>query len=440
MTEGIIWKQLLFFAFPLLISNVLQQLYSAVDTLFVGNYVGDLALAAVGSTGALINLFVGFFLGLSAGASVVVAKYFGAGDLENTEKTVHTSIVTSFIAGIVLTILGWALTPALLKLMRTPEDVFDPARIYLQIYFLSMVPMLVYNVGAGIMRAFGNSREPMMILLFSGIFHIFVNYIFIVQWKMGVAGAAYSTGLSQLISAIWVIFRMVRSHGIDKLEWNKLKIDRPVLKVIVKISVPAGIQSSLYALANSLIQTYVNMFGSVAMAGTAAYYRIDSFLYAPMNAIGLAITTFVSQNVGGGKFDRIHQGVKVGLKMSVGTEICLVGLMLIFRNQLLGLFTKNADVLAQGILVMSCLAPLYWVHSITEALSGAIRGAGNSITPMLITLFSIGGFRILWILIMTRIWFDLRTVMVSYPLSWVLCATIFSIYYRRNSAMIGRHP
>ena len=439
MTEGVIWKQLAFFAFPLLVSNVLQQLYGAVDTLFVGNYVGDLALAAVGSTGALINLFVGFFLGLSAGASVVVAKYFGAGDLENTEKAIHTSIVTSFIAGIVLTILGWALTPAFLKLMRTPEDVFNPARIYLQIYFLSMVPMLVYNVGAGIMRAFGNSREPMMILLFSGIFHIFANYLFIVQWKMGVAGAACSTGLSQLISAIWVIFRMVRSNGIDKLEWNKLKIDKPVLKVIVKISVPAGIQSSLYALANSIIQTYVNMFGSVAMAGTAAYYRIDNFLYAPMNAIGLAITTFVSQNVGGGKFDRIHQGVKVGLKLSIGIEICLVGLMLIFRNQLLGLFTKNADVLAQGILVMSCLAPLYWVHSITEVLSGAIRGAGNSITPMLITLFSIGAFRILWILIMTKVWFDLRTVMVSYPLSWVLCATIFSFYYRRNSAMMGRH-
>ncbi len=438
MTEGVIWKQLLFFAFPLFLSNVLQQLYSSVDALFVGNYVDDFALAAVGSTGSLINLFVGFFLGLSAGAGVVVANYFGAGDVERMEKAKHTSIVTSFLAGIILTILGWLLAPGFLKLMQTPPEVFVPAKIYLQIYFLSMIPMLVYNVGAGIMRAFGNSREPMMILLFSGIFHVVANYFLIAVWEMGVAGAAISTGISQLISAVWVIARLTLSNSVDRLEWHKMNIDRPVLKTIIRISVPAGIQSSLYSIANTLIQTYVNLFGPIAMAGTAAYYRIDGLIYASMNAFGLSVTTFVSQNVGARRFDRIHEGVKAGLKMAISLSVLMGASVLLFRYQLLGLFTNSQAVLDQGVQVMFVLMPLYWVHNITEVLSGAIRGAGNSTTPMLITLFSIAGVRVLWVTTMTRFWNDVRMVIVSFPITWVLCATIFILYYRRNSAILGQ--
>ena len=354
------------------------------------------------------------------------------------EKAKHTSIVTSFLAGIILTILGWLLAPGFLKLMQTPPEVFVPAKIYLQIYFLSMIPMLVYNVGAGIMRAFGNSREPMMILLFSGIFHVVANYFLIAVWEMGVAGAAISTGISQLISAVWVIARLTLSNSVDRLEWHKMNIDRPVLKTIIRISVPAGIQSSLYSIANTLIQTYVNLFGPIAMAGTAAYYRIDGLIYASMNAFGLSVTTFVSQNVGARRFDRIHEGVKAGLKMAISLSVLMGASVLLFRYQLLGLFTNSQAVLDQGVQVMFVLMPLYWVHNITEVLSGAIRGAGNSTTPMLITLFSIAGVRVLWVTTMTRFWNDVRMVIVSFPITWVLCATIFILYYRRNSAILGQ--
>lgn len=438
MTEGIIWKQLLFFAIPLFLSSILQQFYGIIDSLFVGNFVGDLALAAVGSTGSLVNLLVGFFLGLSAGAGVVIANSYGAADAVRMEKAKHTAILVAAICGVALTLLGWILTPVLLRFMNTPDGVYELAIVYLRLYFLGMIPMLIYNVGAGIMRSIGNSREPMMILLFCGIFHIFADYLFITLWKMGVAGAAYATGLSQLLSAVWVMWRLVRSDGPDRLEWQRMKIDMPVLRSIIRVSVPTGFQSSMYSIANLMIQSYINMFGSVAMAGSAAYFKIDNFVFSPVTAMGLAVTTFVSQNVGAGRFDRIQRAIRNALMMAFSFSVFLAVIVILFRYPILGWFTKSPAVIETGILFIFYLIPFYPIHNLTEVLSGTIRGAGNATTPMVITIFCIGIFRIVWVLIMTHFWFDLRMVIVSFPISWILCAACFCFYYKKNATLITR--
>ena len=379
LTEGVIWKKIVLFAIPIMLSNLLQQLYNACDSAVVGNFAGSEALAAVGSTDALINLLVGFFLGISTGTGVIFSRYFGADDEKKLLDVMNAAVMLSIICGIFIMIIGLIWTTDLLKIMHCPEDVINLATTYLRIYLLGMVGMLVYNVGSGIIRACGDSKHPLYYLMFSGILNLILNLIFVAGFNMGVAGSALATAISQFFSAFLVIMNLVRIPYSYRLNIRKIKFNKETAKQIIKISVPCGLQSSMFNISNMIVQIKINDFGSVAMAGCAAYEKIDGFLYMPMMALGLSISTFVGQNIGAGKYERIKKGVNVCLVLSVIMTMIGSAIVLLTGGRLLNVFTDNEEVKNIGILMMFILAPFTWTHSFTEILGGAIRGAGSAV-------------------------------------------------------------
>ena len=379
LTEGVIWKKIVLFAIPIMLSNLLQQLYNACDSAVVGNFAGSEALAAVGSTGALINLLVGFFLGISTGTGVIFSRYFGADDEKKLLDVMNAAVMLSIICGIFIMIIGLIWTTDLLKIMHCPEDIINLATTYLRIYLLGMVGMLVYNVGSGIIRACGDSKHPLYYLMFSGILNLILNLIFVAGFNMGVAGSASATAISQFFSAFLVIMNLVRIPYSYRLNIRKIKFNKETAKQIIKISVPCGLQSSMFNISNMIVQIKINDFGSVAMAGCAAYEKIDGFLYMPMMALGLSISTFVGQNIGAGKYERIKKGVNVCLVLSVIMTMIGSAIVLLTGGRLLNVFTDNEEVKNIGILMMFILAPFTWTHSFTEILGGAIRGAGSAV-------------------------------------------------------------
>lgn len=379
LTEGVIWKKIVLFAIQIMLSNLLQQLYNACDSAVVGNFAGSEALAAVGSTGALINLLVGFFLGISTGTGVIFSRYFGADDEKKLLDVMNAAVMLSIICGIFIMIIGLIWTTDLLKIMHCPEDVINLATTYLRIYLLGMVGMLVYNVGSGIIRACGDSKHPLYYLMFSGILNLILNLIFVAGFNMGVAGSALATAISQFFSAFLVIMNLVRIPYSYRLNIRKIKFNKETAKQIIKISVPCGLQSSMFNISNMIVQIKINDFGSVAMAGCAAYEKIDGFLYMPMMALGLSISTFVGQNIGAGKYERIKKGVNVCLVLSVIMTMIGSAIVLLTGGRLLNVFTDNEEVKNIGILMMFILAPFTWTHSFTEILGGAIRGAGSAV-------------------------------------------------------------
>ncbi|WP_317116203.1 MATE family efflux transporter [Clostridium neonatale] len=379
LTEGVIWKKIVLFAIPIMLSNLLQQLYNACDSAVVGNFAGSEALAAVGSTGALINLLVGFFLGISTGTGVIFSRYFGADDEKKLLDVMNAAVMLSIICGIFIMIIGLIWTTDLLKIMHCPEDIINLATTYLRIYLLGMVGMLVYNVGSGIIRACGDSKHPLYYLMFSGILNLILNLIFVAGFNMGVAGSALATAISQFFSAFLVIMNLVRIPYSYRLNIRKIKFNKETAKQIIKISVPCGLQSSMFNISNMIVQIKINDFGSVAMAGCAAYEKIDGFLYMPMMALGLSISTFVGQNIGAGKYERIKKGVNVCLVLSVIMTMIGSAIVLLTGGRLLNVFTDNEEVKNIGILMMFILAPFTWTHSFTEILGRAIRGAGSAV-------------------------------------------------------------
>ena len=379
LTEGVIWKKIVLFAIQIMLSNLLQQLYNACDSAVVGNFAGSEALAAVGSTGALINLLVGFFLGISTGTGVIFSRYFGADDEKKLLDVMNAAVMLSIICGIFIMIIGLIWTTDLLKIMHCPEDIINLATTYLRIYLLGMVGMLVYNVGSGIIRACGDSKHPLYYLMFSGILNLILNLIFVAGFNMGVAGSALATAISQFFSAFLVIMNLVRIPYSYRLNIRKIKFNKETAKQIIKISVPCGLQSSMFNISNMIVQIKINDFGSVAMAGCAAYEKIDGFLYMPMMALGLSISTFVGQNIGAGKYERIKKGVNVCLVLSVIITMIGSAIVLLTGGRLLNVFTDNEEVKNIGILMMFILAPFTWTHSFTEILGGAIRGAGSAV-------------------------------------------------------------
>ncbi len=433
LTEGIIWKKIVLFAIPIMLSNLLQQLYNACDSAVVGNFAGSEALAAVGSTGALINLLVGFFLGISTGTGVLFSRYFGADDEEKLSEVMNTAIILSVICGIFIMFFGLIWTIDLLKMMHCPEDVIDLAAIYLRIYLLGMVGMLVYNVGAGIIRACGDSKHPLYYLIFSGILNLILNLIFVAGLKMGVAGSALSTTISQFFSAFLVILNLIRIPYSYRLNIRKIKFNKETAKKIIQISVPCGLQSSMFNISNMIVQMKINDFGSVAMAGCAAYEKIDGFLYMPMMALGLSISTFVGQNIGAGKYDRIKRGVRVCLALSVIITMIACCIVLFTGSRLLNIFTDNEEVKNVGIVMMLILAPFTWTHSFTEILGGAIRGAGSAVQVMVITALNICVLRIIWMIVVLPIKNDIKALSWCYPISWIISSLCFIVYYLKGN-------
>ena len=432
MTQGSIIRLLLAFALPMLIGQIFQQLYSTVDSVVVGRFVGKEALAAVGSTGSVINSLIGFFTGLAMGAGVVISQYFGAKDEKGVHDAVHTAILLTLLAAVAVTALGISVTPTLLRLMDTPEDVLDGAILYLRIYFAGIGGLMLYNIGSGILRAVGDSRRPLYFLIFSASMNVVLDLLFVIAFKMGIAGVAWATIISQFLSALLTMFILSRSNESYRLIPRDLRIHSHILRRILAFGLPGGLQNSIVSFSNVFVQAYINAFQSSCMAGWASYNRLDAFAWLPMMCIGMANTTFVGQNVGAGNIRRAKEGTRAAVLMAyAGTALIVAGLML-FADDALKLFNSDADVIFYGRRFILYLSPFYVPFCASQIYAGALRGAGDSLSPMLITLFSFVIFRQTYLFIGTRFIDGPLFVGLSYPAGWLLSSTIMYIVYKKG--------
>lgn len=435
MTEGSIWKKILFFSIPLILGNLFQQLYNTVDSIIVGNYIGSEALAAVGSSGSLINLLIGFCIGASAGAGVVIAQFYGAQDREGVRKAVHTTIAIAIAAGAVLTVVGIVATPILLKAMGTPQEVFDQASIYLKVYFGGILFSVVYNMSAGILNAVGNSKRSLVYLMIAATSNIFLDLLFVVVLKMGIVGAAIATDISQLLSCIFIILFLVRSEDVYRVKLKDIRCYDNLLGKILKIGLPTGVQNIVISLSNVIVQSGVNSFGAVAMAGFAAYIKVDGFNILPVLSFSMAATTFVGQNVGAGRLDRVKKGMYVSVAMGIIYTVCTGILLLTFAPQVIGVFTQNGKVVEYGVYIMKFFCPFYWMLGILHILAGTIRGTGKTMQAMVVFLFSLCIFRVLWIWGAMSVSHKIGGVMLGYPLSWLVGLVMILIYVWKGNWM-----
>ncbi len=431
ITEGVIWKQLLGFFFPILIGTFFQQLYNTVDTVIVGQYVGKQALAAVGTTGTLINLLVGFFVGLASGATVIISQFYGAGDAKNVSKAVHTSMALALAGGVLLTVAGILTSRPALLLMGVPEEILDGALTYINVYYAGVIACLIYNVGTGILRAIGDSKMPLYVLMVCCLVNIVLDLLFVVAFHWDVFGVALATVLSQVVSAVLVMLRLLLTRDSYRVELRQIRFHRDVFKNVLRIGLPSGAQSVLYSISNLLIQASINSFGTDAIASWAAIGKIDGFIWMVMGAFGISITTFAGQNFGAGKYDRVKKGTRVCLFMALSSTIALSAVVFFFGGRLLRFFTADEAVISIGQSFFHVLAPSYFTYVFIEILSGTIRGAGEALQPMLITCFGVCGLRILWIAAAVPLHRTMQMVAMNYPVTWVVTAAVFLIYYFR---------
>ena len=431
ITEGVIWKQLLVFFFPILIGTFFQQLYNTVDTIIVGQYVGKEALAAVGTTGTLINLLVGFFVGLSSGATVIISQFFGGGDWKNLSKAVHTSIALALAGGGIIMVLGLLTARPALGLLGVPDEILDDALTYLNVYYGGIIFCMIYNVGTGVLRAIGDSRMPLYVLIVCCLVNIVLDLLFVVAFHWAVLGVALATVLSQVASAVLIMLRLMLTREGYRVEPRHIRFDRAILRNVIRIGLPAGVQSVMYSFSNLVIQASINSFGTDAIASWAAIGKIDGFIWMVMGAFGIAITTFVGQNFGARKFDRVKRSVRVCLAMTLGTVVSLSIIMLIFMEPLLRFFTGDEAVIHLGQNFLRILGPSYFLFVFIEIFSGAIRGAGEALQPMLITIFGVCGLRVLWIFCAVPFVPTMEMVAMNYPVTWAATAVVFTVYYLR---------
>lgn len=428
MTEGSIWKKILLFSIPLILGNLFQQLYNTVDSIIVGNYIGSEALAAVGSSGSLINLLIGFCIGASAGAGVVISQFYGAQNKEGVRKAVHTTMAIAIAAGVILTVAGILLSPVLLRAMGTPKEVFSQSVIYLQVYFGGILFSITYNMAAGILNAVGNSRRSLIYLMIAAISNIFLDLLFVVVLKMGIIGAALATDISQLLSAVFIIAFMTRTKEMYHLRIRDIRFYDHLLGKILKVGLPTGIQNIVISFSNIIVQSSVNSFGAVAMAGFAAYIKIDGFNILPVLSFSMAATTFAGQNIGAGRYDRVKKGMYVSIAMGIIYTVTIGILLLIFAPQVIGVFTSNPEVVGYGTFIMKYFCPFYWMLGILHVLAGTLRGTGRTLEPMLIFLFSLCLFRVIWIGATMAVSHDFGRVMIGYPMSWAVGMIMIVLY------------
>lgn len=430
ITQGSIFGQLLLFFFPILFGTFFQQLYNTADAVVVGRFVGKEALAAVGgSTSVLINLLVGFFVGLSSGATVVISQYYGARKADKVHWAVHTSVAFSIVGGIVVMLIGifgsyWALTA-----MKTPDDVMPPAMTYLRIYFIGTIPNLIYNMGAGILRAAGDSKRPLYFLIASCMLNIVLDILLVAVLKIGVAGAAIATITSQLLSAVLVIVTMMKTKDMYKLEWNKVKIDKRMLRRIVRIGIPAGMQSVMYNISNIIIQAGVNTLGTDNVTAWATYGKVDGLFWMMISALGIAATTFVGQNYGAGRIDRVRKGA--GACMVVGAVMTALAGVALYQwgHYLILMFTTDTQVQEISIRLLHFMVPTFITYIAIEILSGTLRGVGDAWMPLIITGVGICGVRVLWIMFVLPHFHNIIGAAFCYPLTWSLTTISFVVYY-----------
>lgn len=430
ITEGVIWKQILYFFFPMLFGTFFQQLYNTADAVVVGRFVGKEALSAVGGpTGTLINVFVGFFMGVSTGATVTLAQYFGGKKKEEVSKTVHTAYALAIVGGLFIMVVGIFGAPYALKWMGTPEDIIPYSLTYIRIYFIGMVANLIYNMGAGILRAIGDSKRPLYFLILSCFINIILDLLFVVVFHMNVAGAAIATILSQICSAIMVSVVLMRTNNDYKLQLKQIRFHKEILKKIIYIGLPAGIQSLMYSTSNLFIQSNVNSFGTDIVAAWSAYGKIDGTFWMTMSSFGISVTTFVGQNFGAGKKERVSKGIRICLSMALATAIIMSIILYFMGSYVYLLFTDDKSVISLGTMILRFMVPFYLTYVCVEIFSGSLRAMGDAIMPMIISLLGICVLRIIWLQAAVPIWRNIKTVIFSYPLTWVVTSTLFVTYY-----------
>ncbi len=430
ITEGSIFGQLLLFFFPILFGTFFQQLYNTADAMVVGRFVGKQALAAVGgSTSTLINLLVGFFVGLSSGATVVISQFYGARKADKVHWAVHTSIAFSVIGGIIFMIVGLVGSPWALEAMKTPEDVMGHAVVYIRIYFLGIIVNLVYNMGAGILRAVGDSRRPLYFLIASCFTNIILDVLLVAVLRMGVAGAALATITSQLLSAVLVVRALMKTDDMYKLEWKKVRIDQRMLQRIVRIGIPAGMQSVMYNISNVIIKAGVNTLGTDNVTAWATYGKVDGLYWMMINALGISATTFVGQNFGAGRLDRVRKGA--GACMVIGVVLTAsVGAVLYNGGHLLvELFTTDLQVQAISMDLLHFMVPTFITYIAIEILSGTLKGVGDAWMPLVIMGIGVCAVRVLWIMLVLPHYHTIIGAAFCYPLTWSLTTVAFVIYY-----------
>ena len=469
MTEGVIWKQLLLFALPLLLGNLFQQFYNTVDSIVVGNYIGANALASVGASTPIVNLMVGMFTGLGTGAGVVIAQFFGAKDHKGVHDGVHTTIALCLVSGLVMAVVGVALSPTILRLLDTPAEIMEGSVTYLQIYFMGVMALMIYNMGSGILRAVGDSRTPLYFLMVSSVVNILLDLLFVIKIQMGVAGVAWATLIAQAISACLVLIRLMTSTESYKLILKDIRFHKKVLLETIRIGLPGGIQNAVISFSNLIVQYNINSFGAAAVAGCSAYTKIDGFAILPVMSFSMAITTFTGQNIGAKNYDRVRKGAKTCLVIALAVTLTLSGGLYLFGEKLLRVFSSDQQVLSYAVQMMHFLVPGYvclaTAHTYCGVVRGAgismvqmmhflvpgyvclatahtycgvVRGAGISMVPMLALVGNMCVLRVIWISLAMPVFHNIIVVFLGYSLTWLTSALTMVIYYHR-SGWLERH-
>lgn len=433
MTEGNIARHLVNFALPLLIGNIFQQFYNTVDTWVVGNYVSNEAFSAVGTVGPIINMLIGLFGGMSSGASVVIAQYYGAHRNDKVKEAVHTSAALTLILCVAFTVIGLLLIQPMLRLMKTPVEVLPESTAYLTIYFAGMSGLMIYNMGSGILRAVGDSTRPFYFLVVSAVLNIVLDLVFVIAFDMGVRGVGFATIIAQGVSALLISFSLLHSESCVRLRVRDLRINGKMLRKVIRVGIPAGLQMAITGFSNVFVQSYINHFGADCMSGWTAYSKIDQLLILPMQSVGLASTTFVGQNLGQSKVDRAKQGIRTALLMAVAVTFCVMIPVIVFAPQLVAFFNDKPEVIGYGTLLLRYISPFYLVCCINQVYAGALRGSGNSRVPMVIMLVSFVLFRQCYLYVMANfVSNEVVPIVLGYPAGWVLCSLITLVYYKRT--------
>lgn len=433
MTVGNIAAHLLLFSVPLLVGNIFQQLYNTVDSIIVGNYIGKEALAAIGGSMPIISTFINFFFGLCSGAGVVISNYYGAGDGKNLRRSVQTTYTVMLVLSILLTVSGVMLTPLMLRLMKTPDDVFAQAETYLKIYFWGVSGLLMYNTGAGILRAVGDSSRPLYILVFCTAMNIVLDYLFVRPLGWGIAGAAFATVLSQFVSAILVFSVLGKTDRAYRVEVLRPSVSSGILHAIIAIGMPTAFQMGITSFSNVFVLSYINAFGSDHMAGWAAYIKIDSFAIQPVMSLSIALTTFVGQNIGAAREDRVRVTARYGLAIAALLLTVTITPLILFAPQLVALFNRDREVILCGTYFIRTISPCYAAFGINQVYRGILSGRGETVACMWITLFSFVLFRQVYLYAVSRAGLGLQAVSYGYPVGWAVCAVLCLLYYYRGN-------
>lgn len=431
LIHGSIAKSIFWFSIPLLVGNLFQQLYNTVDAYVVGNYVGKEALAAVGASSPIINMLIGFFMGLATGAGVIIAQYYGAEDSDRLKKAVHSSAALTLVMSVLLTVIGMIGTNPMLHAVGIPADVFPESSTYLLIYFAGISFNLIYNMGSGILRAIGDSKRPLYFLVIACVVNIILDFLFVKYFRWGVAGAGYATLIAQAVAAVLVVVVLIRTDGPHQLVMKQIKFDMPILKKIIMIGLPTGIQQSIVSLSNVIVQSYVNAFGSNVVAGYSASIRIDGFVNLPLQSFNMAITTFVGQNIGAKQYDRVKKGSRSALWMTAAVIGAMAISLFFFGEEFIAIFNSEPAVVEAGRTMQLAFVPFYIVLPIVQIYNGVLRGAGKSSVPMYIMVFNFVILRQIYLFFVTQMTNEVYYVFLGWPVTWITCAIMFIVYYHK---------